>query len=210
MLRVYSAFAATVVGVPAVWLLAACASSSSGSASASGECNPLAPGPGLSKVRRDSLPPWVDDAEVSMDARWAQIAREVPGGFAGLYLEPPIEGNRSPQRLIVRLVRPEMRDQVIGTIASRLRATYQVDFETAAAQRARWDWAQLYDWHAYLVPHALKVGDLREADLNEVRNRIEYGVVSDSARTELLRHFEQLGVPCGLVDVRIASGIRRQ
>ena len=82
------------------------------------------------------------------DTEWAMIAREVPGGFAGLYLE---EG-----RVVVLLTDTLQRAAALPALRQRmLRWRPDLDYEGARVVQARWSFAELYDWSAYIAAHRL-------------------------------------------------------
>jgi hypothetical protein len=149
------------------------------------------------------------DASLTSDDELAQIAREVPGGFAAYFLESPaeprvLEKPQARQRAVVRLVRPAERATALAALGPRLAAFYGVDrldLADARVRPARWDFAQLYDWYQYLNAQVVGIGELQMSDIDEADNRITYGVRSETGRRALLRRVQALGVPCGLVAV---------
>ena len=166
----------------------------------------------LSPARRDSLTP-PDDGN-QPDAMWARLARRVPGGFAGVYLEAvPWNGNGEPvrpQRIVMRLVRPAEGRQAFGRILPLLGPSIggvRLDSASVRVEPARWDFAQLDEWRRYLDPRVMVPGRT-SADTDEGKNRIFYGVPTAGERDTLLARLRALRVPCGLVAVEI-MGIPR-
>lgn len=174
-------------------------------------CSPDASAPSLPDAQRDSLPP---AGHWTVDEKWAEIARQVPGGFAGYYLEPspkPAGADRpaSWQRAVIRLVHPERRDEAVRALEPLLKAMYGdewVDLSDALVVSARWNWAQLFDWYRYLDAR-LDRADLKFSDIQETHNRIEYGVPDAAARVRFERQLAALGAPCFLIAVEIAEPV---
>lgn len=130
------------------------------------------------------------------DDRWADLALEVPGGFAGVL--------RVDGEAVLMLVRPAEAAAAKAALAPAL-----PDFPVASAEvrQARWDFAQLVDWYNYLASTGLGAGVVI-GDKDESANRIRYGVVDEAARERLTRVLEAAGVPCGLVLIEIRKGFR--
>jgi hypothetical protein len=180
-------------------------------------CDTLAPGPSVppaalrAALRR--VPPQPPGAARSYHAELADIAREVPGGFAGYFLDPPAyppgwdpsRADTPAQQAVVRLVRPADRAAALAALVPRL-ARYHggtVDLGAARVLPARWDLAQLDDWSRYIgasVGGAIRV---RVGGIDEVRNRIFLGVGTEPERQALRRRLAALGAPCGLVEVAL-------
>jgi hypothetical protein len=147
------------------------------------------------------------------DTEWAQVARIIPGGFAGVYFEPlsdtaarGAEG-AARQRLVIRLVDTTQRKQAIAALEPFLRYRYRYlrsYLAEAIAVPARWTYVQLYEWYRYLNRQVWPLGGVTMSDLDEGNNRIMYGVESPVARDRLLKRLRELGVPCGLVDVEFS------
>jgi hypothetical protein len=180
-------------------------------------CDTLAPGPSvLPAALRTALRrarPQPPGAARSYHAELADIAREVPGGFAGYFLDPPeyppgwdaSRADTPAQRAVVRLVRPGDRAAALAALVPRL-ARYHggtVDLGAARVLPARWDLAQLDDWSRYIgasVGGAIRV---QVGGIDEARNRILLGVGTAAERQALLRRLAALGAPCGLVEVAL-------
>src|SRR5439155_17869761 len=77
------------------------------------------------------------------DDRWAELAREVPGGFAGMMLEGG---------LVVFLVDTTQRDAALAALAARGGLEGR-DPKRVRVRKVRWNFAQLYDWYRYLNLH---------------------------------------------------------
>src|SRR5262245_32029586 len=110
-------------------------------------CDPSAP-LALDAARMAELPP--TDYSNEPDGRWAAIARYYPGGFAGIYLEDvPLDSNGNPirpQRVVLRLARPDERDAAFAQLLPALGPKYggfRVDLANIIVEPARWDFGQL-------------------------------------------------------------------
>jgi len=165
-------------------------------------------------VNREGKPLWVMPAHETTkiaDADLADIARQVPGGFAGYFLEPaePAEadGPRAavPPRTVVRLARPAEGAAALAALAPRLAPYHGGTADVAGARvlPARWDFAQLYDWQRYIGARLRGAVRLTFGDIDEVGNRLVLGVGTERERRALLRRLPRLGVPCGLVEVAL-------
>lgn len=166
-------------------------------------CSASAPAFSLPQAKFDSIGPY--RGPLYADAQWAQYARQVPGGFGGLYYAPGAE--RQPGPLTIMLVNPKERKAALETLAQVFRGQPEErlvpQLPGAAVKQARWDFAQLFDWRRYLDRHAFSVQGLTSADIDEVQNRIEYGVENEAARDRLNEVLQQLGLPCHLVSIGI-------
>ena len=158
-----------------------------------GECD----GPAVSPppAAAAALPPRT--GAMAPDDRWADLAREAPGGFAGvLYDGGPV----------LMLARPEEAAAAKAALAPALPG-----FPVAAAEvrRARWDFGQLVDWYNYMLLDAGVWGPgVVSGDKDEAANRLRFGVVDEAARARLIGALDALGVPCGLVLVDIREPFR--
>jgi len=138
--------------------------------------------------------------------RQAQIARDLPGGFAGAFAEGATVG--SVGRPVVLFVNPEAGRAVLPEIASRLQQQMApLDLSAAEIRSARWDFAQLYDWYFFLRDEMYASGGVRGSGISVVENRIGVGVSDDAARKRLEQRLAELDVPCGLVQVKITQAV---
>src|SRR5438552_14787759 len=125
------------------------------------------------------------------DDRWADLAREVPGGFAGMMLEGG---------LVVFLVDTTQRDAALAALAARGGLEGR-DPKRVRVRKARWDFSQLIDWYHYLNLSAWSDSGEVQRDIDEAHNRITYGVMGESGRRRLERGLARLRAPppCFLV-----------
>lgn len=161
-------------------------------------CPADAPAYSLPRAARDSLPTDGRDSR-TLDEVWAEIAREVPGGWGGLFYE---EGS-----LTIYLVERSKREQAIAALAPLLRESgweeVADELATAEVKVGRWDFAQLHDWYRYLNQHVWRVEGVTTSDIDEQHNRLEYGVRDEEAQKRLSERLAELDPPCFLVAVGI-------
>jgi hypothetical protein len=74
-------------------------------------------------------------------------------------------------------------------------------------RRARWNYAQIYDWFRYIHSHLRNVGVNLWA-IDEFNNRILYGVLDEAAGHELDRQLKTMHIPCFLVAIEVIGPIR--
>jgi hypothetical protein len=150
-----------------------------------------------------SLPPLIAatlpprSGHMQPDDRWADLAAEVPGGFAGVLYD-----NGRP---VLMLTRPNEAAAAKAALAEKLGG-----FPVASAdvRAARWDFRQLVDWSRYLVlqPTVQSAG-IMTSDNDEAANRIRFGVKDADARLRLVHALVGLNIPCDLVLIEIAQPI---
>jgi len=128
--------------------------------------------------------------EHGRDARWAAMAREVPGGFAGFYVE---QG-----RLVVLLTDTLQKDAALRALAP-LRQRSHLDLADARVAPARWDFAQLHDWWAHIASRRACCEGATMFDIDERDNRLVYGFENRAALRRAEKQLKPLGLPCYLV-----------
>jgi hypothetical protein len=163
----------------------------SGGARRVAECDGPATSLPDSLARR--LPPRT--GRMQPDDKWADLARTVPGGFAGILRD-------STHRLILRLTHPELAAEA----KAALRAQLPVALDDAVVQPARWDFGQLVDWFNYLHP---RLPVAVAADKDESLNRVRFSVTSIEAQDQVVRALAPLGLPCDLVVVDLNGMVVR-
>jgi hypothetical protein len=136
------------------------------------------------------------------DDEYVAVSTELPGGFAGLFVEngrtvllfvDPVEGLAARTELQSRL-------SARGLDYSRL------NLETAEVRPARWTFAQLDEWFRYIVPR-LRVDGLNSWDIDERANTISLGVVDEAAQVRVEAAIAGLNVSCNLVTTRVQGQI---
>lgn len=145
------------------------------------------------------LPP-VTGAQ-TVDDQWAAIARQVPGGWGGVWLV-----DAQPT---IFLVHPDRRDEAVAALYAFGVGQPGFDVRSAAVLQGRWDFAQLYDWYRYINQQAWTVSGLHVTDIDEVQNRLYYGVDSGAVR-QFESFLQALDLPCDLVTVEATgpAGLR--
>jgi hypothetical protein len=190
-----------LIGIFGVAVAVGCGSPSAPSADARSEarwaslgriCPDDAPAPSLSADARESVPLPLS-REPDANARWAALAGRVPGGWGGFFLE-----NGVPT---IYLVDPALKEAAIAVLTTE---GFPVTSSTRVKQ-GRWDFAQLYDWYRYLARHIQAVDGMSFSDVQEARNRIEYGVIDEATRARLEQTLAALDIPCFLVAIEIRA-----
>jgi len=126
------------------------------------------------------------------DSTWVRLAREVPGGFAGIYLKHGA--------LVLALTQPEKKLDAIAALTARhLELPPRVDLRDAIVERVRWNFAQLYDWSRYVFPRVHMKG-LVMADLDELHNSVTIGILQQDTAS-VNADLKKLSLPSGLVRV---------
>ena len=164
-------------------------------------CPADAPAVELPAAQRDSLGGLVPESRATSDDRWAEAARELPGGFAGKILEGG---------LVVFLVDTTQRDAALAALAAR-GGLEGMDPKRVRVRKVRWNFAQLYDWYRYLGLHVWSASDLVTSDIDEAHNSITYGVKDEPSRRRLERLLAELRPPppCFLVAIEVVGPFQR-
>jgi hypothetical protein len=134
----------------------------------------------------------------TIDDRWAAIARWVPGGWGGFFLDSG--------RPTVYLVHPEQRQEALADLYALGLGQPLYDIRTAQVREGRWDFAQLYDWYRYIKVRIGWPDGLYSTDIDEGRNRLVFGV-DTTAKAEVLLLFGALDLPCDLVEISVESRV---
>ena len=180
----------------ALQLLGACSSSLGPDDDASGaqwaylgrDCANDAPATLLPEAARDSLPPPGRNS-------WADLARRAPGGWGGYFLDDGV-----PTMYMLDTSQVE-------AAAAFLRAEGLPIASSVVARQGRWDFAQLTDWYRYLNRFIWAVDGWSFSDIQEARNRLEYGVIDEVtwARVEQVLADLEFDVPCFLVALKVSG-----
>jgi hypothetical protein len=161
-------------------------------ASVGRRCSPDSPAASLPPALAESVS--VDTDSLSEDARWARIARVVPGGWGGgLFLADGVP--------TMYLTDTSRRAEAVAALNQRA-----VDGRTIGpdvhVRQGRWSFAQLYDWYRYLNQRIGNVA-ISGTDIDQAHNRLLYAVTSESAKRALEARLSTLAVPCHLVAVEV-------
>ena len=155
-------------------------------------CSPTSPVYAVPRARLDSAPIFTHGPSRTVDDDWADIARQVPGGYAGIILE-----NGTP---VVFLVDTTQRQQAIAGLQGRL--SVPGGFANAKVRAARWDFAELAEWYRYLQIEPLGA-QISFADIDEAKNRIAFGAPDSTSRAKMNQALAKLDLPCYLVAIEI-------
>jgi hypothetical protein len=164
-------------------------------------CTAASPATVLEGPRLDSLPLDSRARRGLSDETWVTLAQEVPGGVGGIFMEQGVG--------YLWLVDPSKRTEAIAALADTPLGIglQQAGFplKNAVVLKARWNFAQLADWYAYVTSRALLGVQWTSADIQEARNRLEFGVISEAARLDLENRLKALDLPCNLVAIEIRA-----
>ena len=156
----------------------------------------------LASVRRDSVPQPASSFR-TIDDESADVARQAPGGYAGIYRD-------DAGRLVVLLRDTTDVAATLRALTPLLAALYGGrlgPLDGAQVVKTRWDFAQLQDWYRYLQPRVWLAGEVTVTDIDEVRNQLMFGVRDEGARSAVESVLRTLDVPCGLVSVKVAAPV---
>jgi hypothetical protein len=135
---------------------------------------------------------------VTPDERWADLAKRVPGGFAGIvYVD---------SKPVLLLTDPSQAAAAKEALAPEFP---RFDIRGAEVRQARWDFAQLVEWQAYLMinGHVWQTPGMTTSDNDEAINRISYGVLDDASRARLASRLAGMNLPCDLIAIEITGPI---
>lgn len=152
-------------------------------------------------------------APATDDEQTAAISRKLPGGYGGLYLgydPPPAPGQRprpGSRHVVVLLVDTTQREAALSALAPVIQqGRPDLDVLHARIQRARWSFAELYDWYGAPLPRLWR-GGVTTIDIDERENRIMFGVADRAARQRLEEELARLEPPCFLVGIEVVGRI---
>ena len=151
------------------------------------------PATSLSASLANKLPPRTGGMQP--DDQWADLAEQVPGGFAGYILDGG--------KFVVFLTDPSQAAAAKAALAGKT----GYDLQGAEVRQARWDFAQLVNWFNYLSQQSAtwSSSGLASADKNEAINRIVYGTVDSTSRLMLIEKLQGLDLPCDLIRVEVTG-----
>ena len=146
---------------------------------------------------RDRLPPFPPPDDWLINEIWADIARQVPGGWGGVFVvdDQPVH----------YLVYPDRQDEALAALGA-LGVDSPFTSREPAVWKGRWDFAQLYDWYTYIdVAVGWPLG-LEYTDIDEYQNRLVYSVSDTQAVESLAAAFENANLPCELTIIQVGDG----
>jgi hypothetical protein len=124
------------------------------------------------------------------DDNWALWSTRIPGGFAGMWIRNDT-------------MRVGLRDLQSGPAA--VDAVLELSGRRATPVQVRYDWLELYGCYRVANQVAWRIPGMFSSDIQEVRNRLEYGVTSDSARQKLIAAVVAARIPRDMVEANIGS-----
>jgi hypothetical protein len=135
------------------------------------------------------------------DDHWADLAENVPGGFAGVLY---VDGKPT-----LMLTHPEQAAQAKRALAPDL-SLRSFAVKDAQVLKARWDFAQLVDWYDYLLQRTSlwTTPGIVSGDNDERINRIRLGIQTEGGRQELVGKLNALHIPCDLIRIGIEAPIQ--
>ena len=136
------------------------------------------------------------DASMRPNDQDVDLARAVPGGYAGVIL--------SNGQLTVLLTDTAKAAEAKRALAPKVRIeNYNVS--DAVVRQARWDSSQLFDWYHYLTIRSNFWWDvgITSSGVAVSLNRIQFGVEDETSRARLVERLERVRVPCDLVVVAV-------
>jgi hypothetical protein len=115
----------------------------------------------------------------------------VPGGWGGYFFQDGV--------FVTYLV-----DTTKVAEATAALFDFGIHIRGAQVRQGRWDFAQLYDWklHIYAQSGAPR---FISTDIDEVRNRLVFGVEDVAAGDSLATFFSSLALPCDLLVIELAA-----
>lgn len=144
--------------------------------------------------------------------RYEQMARQVPGGFAGFRAEESgpgwllllVDTAQAPAARIFLL------KILTGGDADLLPEVKATELTRARAVPVVWSLAQLHDWLRYLTPTLLKAAQdsnlvVRGVGISPERNRLSVTLGDERSHAGVEKLLGRLNVPCGLVETEIGG-----
>ena len=146
---------------------------------------------------------------VMRDAQTAELSRQAPGGFGGLFIDydssspPGTERRLETRHVIVFLVDTTQRDAALRALETPTHPDrFPLNVVGARVRPARWSFAELYDWYGLLLSVVAREG-IVTTGIDEKHNRILFGVENAAGRQRLERQLARLDLPCFLVGIRV-------
>jgi hypothetical protein len=158
-------------------------------------CSPASPAYAVPRIRLDSAPTTTHGPGRTVDDEWSDIARDTPGGFAGLILE-----NGVP---VVFLTDTTKKADALAALTAK--HVYSGNLSGARVRAARWNFMQLAEWFRYFQLNVYAEPGLTSADIDEAKNRITFGVRDSTAWKSVEALLSKLDVPCYLVGLQVVN-----
>jgi len=137
----------------------------------------------------------------TIDDDWADIARTIPGGFAGV-VYATAGGN--PTILLTDTTQAASARAALKPLLAQMNPMFDVD--GAAVRQARWNAAQLLDWHHYLAVQPIWAGsNVTSTDIDEAANRIRINTADSVSQAAFVSRLTSMNLPCALVVVGVMA-----
>jgi hypothetical protein len=121
----------------------------------------------------------------------------VPGGFAGVF--------QDKSQPVLLLTDPSRETEAKAALGPHLTNLYGIDMATVEVRAARWNFAQLVNWHTYLFRHTpvSATAGITRSDTDVALNRILITVESVAARDRAVTALRDVALPCDLIAIEI-------
>jgi hypothetical protein len=137
----------------------------------------------------------------TIDDDWADVARTTPGGFAGVIYATP---GGDPTILLTDTTQAAAARSALKPLLAQMNPMF--DVSGAAVRQARWNAAQLLDWHHYLVVQPIWDGsNVTSTDIDEAANRIRINTADSVSQAAFVSRLASMNLPCALVVVGIMA-----
>lgn len=151
------------------------------------------------------LAPLLDDPEFrreykTLDDAFAEVARRVPE-FGGLF----IDRNGSPK---IHLL--DTSSRVLTRATSALQAVFGNTLPSGqiTAIRGQYSFTRLYDWRKMNRNEIFSVQGVSFLDIDESKNRLRIGIVTNSALNTIQQKLTQLRIPREAVNIEISGPVQ--
>ena len=155
-------------------------------------------GPNLGEDQQALLNSLPRRGRLTIDDEWADIARQVPGGWGGYFFDLE-DGTYTTY-----LVDPSKRDEATAALLD-----FGIDIRQARVKQGLWDFAQLYDWDRYIRIRLNESFALQfpSKSINRALNRLVYGAPDVDTGDSLGTFLSSLALPCDLLVIRLEPPI---
>ena len=191
--------ARSAMALLAVAALAACTDDS--------PSGPLTPDESPPVRNAEELTPPADGDLWPGEKEFVQLSEQIPG-FAGYWYE----GNERVVAL-TDLSQQESARVVMDKVAPRPEAANRKEVQGDGGTRfvqAKYDYKMLRAWRDAAVNAAFEQDDATFLDLDEVRNRITVGVLSEDAKGPVSQRLARTGVPADAVNFEVSGPVEME
>lgn len=160
-------------------------------------CTPANPARDIPRGARDSILASRNGVEL-IDDQLAAIARDIPGGFGGLWQD-------ADGTIVLALVDIAQASAARTALNAQTAVPGLAIPPEARIASVRWNFAQLWEWEAYVLDLTGTAPGLASIDRDEVRNRVVITLTSQPAREALAAALLARDVPCGLFVLELGA-----